>query len=209
MWTVICESGPFFCCVYKAFVCCAFSISFFFRLWIICNRTTLFLAMVSIMLRSTYFAYSLIGSVIILFMWKMYAAILCSNGRFDIKCIVVSVCLVILWIPKYRMLLFLWQEKSKWFMLLFSSSVSLNSKYCILYMWLVIESPLFLFWSIMIRMSSIYLYSIFLHFPSAVWLLILQIIGDKFRKHTWYRWTHSYVFCGFKISIILLKLSVI
>ena len=60
--------------------------------------------MVSIMLCSSCFVCSLIGSFIILFMWKMYATSLCSNGWFDVKCIVVSVCLGILWIPKYRML---------------------------------------------------------------------------------------------------------
>jgi hypothetical protein len=61
-----------------------------------CNGNPLFLAMVSIMFRSSCFAYSLIGSVIILFMWKLYAANLCSNGWLDVKCIVASVCLVIL-----------------------------------------------------------------------------------------------------------------
>jgi len=48
------------------------------------------------MRRSSCFVLSLIGSVIILFMWKTYAASLCSNGWFDVKCILVSVYLGIL-----------------------------------------------------------------------------------------------------------------
>jgi hypothetical protein len=157
-WTVICEGDPvfFYCaCVGMAVICCVLSISLFFRLWIICNGNPLFLGMVSIMFHSCCFACSVIGSVIILFMWKVYAARLCSDGYLDLKCIVVPVYMAFLWIPKYRLLLCLWLEISKQFILLCSSSVSWNSTYlCILFMWLVFEYSLFLFWSNMIRMLS-------------------------------------------------------
>jgi len=43
------------------------------------------------MFHSCCFACSVIGSVIILFMYKLYAASLCSNGWLDVKCILVSV----------------------------------------------------------------------------------------------------------------------
>jgi len=43
------------------------------------------------MFHSSCFAFSVISSIIILFMWKVYTASLCSNGWLDVKCIVASV----------------------------------------------------------------------------------------------------------------------
>ena len=48
--------------------------------------------MARMIFHSCCFVSSVIGSVIILFMLKLYAASLCSNGWLDVKCIVVSVC---------------------------------------------------------------------------------------------------------------------
>jgi hypothetical protein len=82
----------FFCfvSVCVTFVCCVLSISLFFRLWIIHNGKLLFLVLVRTMFHSCCFACSVIGSIIILFMWKMYTASLCSDGWLDVKCIIVS-----------------------------------------------------------------------------------------------------------------------
>jgi len=44
------------------------------------------------MFNSCYFACFVVGSVVILFMEKLYAASVCSNGWLNVKCIVVSVC---------------------------------------------------------------------------------------------------------------------
>ena len=94
---MICEDDPFFfCCVCVGvtFVFCVLSIIFFFRSRIITgsNGNILILATMRIMFHSCCFACSVIGSVIILFMWKLYVAGLCPNRLLDVKCIVVSVC---------------------------------------------------------------------------------------------------------------------
>ena len=70
---------------------CVLSISLVFKLWIACNGKPLFLGMVRIVFHFCCLACSVIGFVGILFMKKLYTASLCSNGWFDVKCIVVSV----------------------------------------------------------------------------------------------------------------------
>ena len=124
IFLLLCLCGCDFC-----FLC--FKYYFFFRSRIITgsNGNILILATMRIVFHSCCFACSVIGSVIILFMWKLYAAGLCPNRLLDVKCIVVSVCVDFLWIPTCRTLFFLWMEISKYVMLLFSSSVNLNSKY--------------------------------------------------------------------------------
>jgi len=58
----------------------------------ICNGKQLFLAMALIIFRSCCLACSVIGIDIILFMYLIYAASFYSNGRLDVKFILVSVC---------------------------------------------------------------------------------------------------------------------
>jgi hypothetical protein len=57
----------FFRCVSVVHVCCFLVISFFFRLWIICNGNPLFLAIVRMVFHSYCLVCSVIGSIIILF----------------------------------------------------------------------------------------------------------------------------------------------
>ena len=71
-------------------------LSFFFpRLFMICMGYPLFLAMASIVFRS-FLDFSVIGSVIILFIQYQNAAISCSCGRLEEIRIVVSVHVVFL-----------------------------------------------------------------------------------------------------------------
>jgi len=80
-------------------------ISLFLRLWIIYDGKLLFLGIVSMVFHSCCLACSVIGSVIILFIQKMKAANFCLNGWLDVKCIVMSVYVGLLWISVLNLLL--------------------------------------------------------------------------------------------------------
>ena len=71
----------------------------------ICNENSLFSVIVSIVFYYCCLAFSVIVSVIIRFMWKVYAGSFGSSGCLDVKCMVVSVCVVFLLIPKFKLFL--------------------------------------------------------------------------------------------------------
>ena len=72
---MICECDPFFfLCICVENICCALDIILFLKLWILCNGNSLFMAIVSCL------ACFVIGSAIILCIYKMKAANFCSDG---------------------------------------------------------------------------------------------------------------------------------